>query len=176
MKNLYAYIAILSGLGLAACAGTENSSTANGDSAAASFQQSKTNLDAATLAQIQPYVSECRHHQLCVEICHRPPGNPAHSKTMHLPLAATRAHLHHGGSHHSVKDSLGACGSPTSGGSSDDESSSGGQTGGDVGTDPGAGTSPATGSATEIPLWCHPYLEVDSNCDGFNDLTGEAYL
>jgi hypothetical protein len=146
----------------------------------------KVSLDAATLEQITPYVSQCQGHKLCVQICHRPPGNPENSRTLQLPLAATPAHLNHGGPH-DQKDYLGACDAADSGGddtgagstdgSGTDGSGSGTTDGGGTdNTGDGTGGGSVTGGSTLPPLWCQTYYDIDQNCDGINDQTGESLL
>jgi uncharacterized membrane protein YgcG len=130
----------------------------------------KVSLEDATFEQVAPYVSECRGNKLCVQICHRPPGNPDNSKTMLLPLQATAAHLHHGGAHHE-RDYLGACddlGEDNQGGDAEGGGSEGG--GSEGGGSEGGGSE---GGGSEIPLWCQPYVSIDANCDGYIDESGE---
>jgi len=129
---------------------------------------SKVALDEATLDEVRPFVSECQGNKLCVEICHRPPGNPTNSKTKMLPLSATAAHLNHGGPH-TEKDYLGACQTEDSGGGSEDPTNED-PTGEDPnGEDPGGGGS-------DTPAWCVPFIQYDADCDGYNDETGETYI
>lgn len=47
--------------------------------------------------------------QVCVAICHKPPGNPDNSKSMVLPLPAVLAHIKHGCASHAEHDHLGLC-------------------------------------------------------------------
>ncbi len=47
--------------------------------------------------------------QVCLAICHKPPGNPDNSKSKVLPMSAVLAHLEHGGPHHGEHDHLGLC-------------------------------------------------------------------
>lgn len=150
-------------------------------------QSMKVSIDEATLEQVKDYVHECHGNKLCVQICHRPPGNPSNSKTMSLPLAATKAHLNHGGESHSEKDYLGPCHADDD---SEDQSgdtdtnTDGDQTGGDTdggvdsdtGSDTGVGAGDGSGSQEEVPLWCQPIHDLDSDCDGFDDSTGEALI
>lgn len=115
--------------------------------------------------------------QICVEVCHRPPGNPKNCKTMHLPLEATVAHLKHGGHKHTEHDYLGRCDGPE------------GDGGVDVPTptptpspspEPTPSPTPApaptpvpTPAPEDIPAWCLEHIDVDANCDGFIDQTGD---
>ena len=159
--------------GTAACnqsgEGEEKASTADPDVTYPIAEMSKVFLSEATLQQVAAYSWSCHGNKICVEVCHRPPGNPANCKSKVLPLQATRAHLNHGGSHQD-KDYLGPCVSGDSGGGGTD-----GGTNPDPGTDPG--TEPGTDVGTgEPPFWCLPYIEIDSDCDGIIDATGDPLL
>ncbi|GIL16282.1 MAG: hypothetical protein BroJett040_00330 [Oligoflexia bacterium] len=139
----------------------------------------KVSLDQATLEQVSDYVFECHGNKLCVQICHRPPGDPTNSKTMLLPLAATKTHLHHGGDTHDEKDYLGTC-DVEDGGSVDGAVDAGADTSTSVdsgtGTDANVDTGTGIAPGEEVPLWCQSIVELDSNCDGFDDSTGQALL
>ena len=146
-------------------------------------------LKAATSVDISNHVTECPAEdsgQICVTICHVPPGNPSKQKTKILPLPAVKAHLKHGGPHHVDKDYLGACGTGGSDDGSnegDDSDSEGDNSGGGDGSDAGGDSSDGddgSGSAgegsddgEEWPLWCLENLDIDSDCDGFADDSGE---
>jgi hypothetical protein len=126
----------------------------------------KIMLDQATYDQVALYVGECQGHKQCVQICHRPPGNPDNSKTMVLPLKASIAHLNHGGPHEDG-DYLGACQTPDGGGGGGTDTGGGGG-----GTDGGGGGGGGT-VTPDVPLWCQPYHDIDTDCDGIIDSTGE---
>lgn len=140
----------------------------------------KVLIEEATVEDLIPHKVACpsqkkgkHQEQICVQICHVPPGNPENSHDKVLPLAAIQAHLGHG-------DYLGLCGAANSEpiGSSDDTSSE----------DPSSGDGPTGGSLSGedseplpepdpvVPNFCEPYYEVDQDCDGFNDSTGIPYL
>ncbi|HEX4923722.1 MAG TPA: hypothetical protein VFV50_06535 [Bdellovibrionales bacterium] len=142
-------------------------------------------FEQASLADIVPHKVDCPasaradgREKICIQICHVPPGNPsaAHDKT--LPIAAMKAHLGHG-------DYLGLCDAgdmeeppvdDEPGEGTDD--GAGGETGGgtDVGTGDGADDGTGDGTEGETPLWCEPYVDVDSDCDGIVDSTEEPYF
>lgn len=169
-------------------------------STSVSSPDQKAYLASAKCGDVRPHVHSCGHGVRCVEVCHRPPGNPTNQKTMLLPLAATAAHMHHGQHHHGEMDYLGPCRDHGDDSSSDDSSSddddgdqAGGGTTNPPPVDPGGGTtnpppadpgntggSAAGGGASDpasnIPPWCAPFVSFDANCDGLNDTTGEAYL
>ncbi len=166
MKNSLIYpLALASTILLAACRASEQPATSS-TSGTVTLQnnQNKISLDEAYLDQMEPYIFECKHRTLCVQICHRPPGNPENSKTLDLPLQATVAHLNHGGEHED-KDYIGPC-----------DASSGGPaaaTGDDTTDDT---TDDTAGGGSTVPLWCQAFLSIDANCDGLNDQTGFPYL
>lgn len=114
----------------------------------------KVSLDEATYEQVEPFVSPCQGNKLCVQICHRPPGNPENGHSKQLPLAATKAHLGHG-------DYLGSC-------SPEDTDPDGDN--GTVNDDDDAG--PVDND--DPPTWCELYHDIDSDCDGYHDETGES--
>lgn len=151
----------------------------------------KIAVEEATVQDLFPHKVACpsqkngnHQEQICIQICHVPPGNPDNSHDKVLPLSAIKAHLGHG-------DYLGRCDSstedpsfgegligdsisggsndesiPDSGSSTDEDSSSGGEALPDEGTS----------DSTEVPYFCEPYYDIDQNCDGFNDSTGMPYL
>lgn len=131
----------------------------------------KVLLSDATFDEMAEVVSDChgKSPQLCVEICHRPPGNPDNSSTKLLPLKASMKHLSHGGSHEEG-DYLGSCDDSTTG-SIDDESDNGDNASADdLGEETPEGNDDET--TTTIPEWCKPVFEIDQNCDGYEDDTG----
>lgn len=75
------------------------------------IEKGRVFLDEASSQDLREYVSLCRgrsQRQVCVTICHRPPGNPKNQKTLLLPLKASISHLRHGYNQVS-KDYLGVC-------------------------------------------------------------------
>lgn len=123
----------------------------------------KVALEDATVEDLVPHKVACpsqkkgkHQEQICIQICHVPPGNPENSHDKVLPLEAIKAHLGHG-------DYLGLCGASnnetsdgsggTTDGSTTDGSSSGGSTGGSTTEDPATGGSttedPSTGGSTD---------------------------
>lgn len=104
------------------------------------FAMNKISLDEATFQDVAAHVETCRNGIFCVTICHRPPGDPANSKTMKLPLTAIPAHLNHGSDHHEDKDYVGAC---DAGAGSDD---GGTDAGGTDGSTDGSADGSADGS------------------------------
>ena len=60
--------------------------------------------DEATANDVAEHIVECNGNSdnICIEICHMPPGNPDNSHTKKLPLQASLAHMGHG-------DHLGDC-------------------------------------------------------------------
>lgn len=174
---------------LVGCGGTESSKSEGvsdpfSESSVSSPNQ-KAYLASAKCGDVKPHVHGCGHGVRCVEVCHRPPGNPANQKTIALPLAATAAHMHHGKHHHGHMDYLGPCRDDGDDSSSDDSSSDDSSSDDDGDTtpppaDPGNGGTTSGGGASDpashIPPWCAPFVSFDANCDGLNDSTGEAYL
>lgn len=143
--------------------------------------------------------SDRKKNRVCVQICHRPPGNPENAKTMVLPLRSVFAHLGHG--HHHLKgDHFGSCNleSNPDEGTEDSASGSSEEATGEVTEDSSVDNSSNSGAVDEtsggssdssqsddivfngsdpvldgeIPLWCQQLIEVDANCDGINDSTG----
>lgn len=120
-------------------------------------------LDRTPLAKVEPedltgQTTTCRDNKICVEICHRPPGNPENSKTMLLPIAAQLAHLNHGNDAHE-HDYLGPC-EPVEPPVTEPEPPS------EEEVLPGDSTEP-------LPPWCAIIIDIDSNCDGYIDESGE---
>lgn len=186
-------------LALVACNGSKSGDATPLDLSGSALASDSASYDAnhafpalskATTVHIQNNLATCSKKDkgnICVSICHRPPGNPQNSKTLVLPLQATLAHLKHG--HSSHPDTIGVCGENneggddeggTSGGSSDGESTSGGGSddggasggGSDDGSVSGGGS--VDGGEVTIPPWCRH--DIDSDCDGFHDETGESLL
>lgn len=143
------------------------------------FKQ-KTNLDEASYDEISDYVALCEGHsdKICVYLCHRPPGNPEKSKNMVLPLTAVQTHLNHHGSHQH-KDYLGDCHSQDS--TEDEGSSEDSDDGAETDEESSNADNEGTGDSGldedlvggEIPQWCHDVIDIDTNCDGYNDATME---
>jgi hypothetical protein len=140
------------------------------------------------------------HKRTCVVICHVPPGNPDARHTIRISDAALDAHLKHGinAQHENrERDYLGDCagsvdpvdgdgdgnttsptppptdGSMDGGGTTDGGTAGGGTqptppptTDGSTGTDTGSGS--ASGEMCQYPM-----VDVDQNCDGYNDTTGD---
>lgn len=121
----------------------------------------------ATFEQVSAQVGECQGNKLCVHICHLPPGDPQNSKDMILPLKASLAHLEHGGPN-LEKDYLGPCDQnnpdPIDDNSDDSTDAEGGSS---------SDSSDAADTVTDIPLWCERYYDLDNNCDGYVDESGE---
>lgn len=98
MKQIF----LLFGYGLLALAITGcKGGDANFTTTAAS---QKIILDTAVLEQIESHQAACAAdtENVCVQICHVPPGNPAAAHNKILPVQAIPAHLGHG-------DYLGLC-------------------------------------------------------------------
>lgn len=143
----------------------------------------KSSVQYGSLDDLLEAQVECKGHsdQICVEICHRPPGNPENEKTRTLPISALTAHLSHGGSHHNDHDYLGPCESDTSDDDPDividDPDYNGGndetpdeEGSNDESPNDESGDDPLNdGYGTDIPTWCEPFYDVDQNCDGYND-------
>lgn len=197
-------------LSFIACNGSEKAAidVSHEDSLSASSSDASAtprSIAKASVKDIEDNLAPCNSRKdkgkICVYVCHRPPGNPANSKTMILPLSSTLAHLKHG---HSLQpDTVGLCGGSDDngdhdGGESDDEddedsgSTTGGSTAGGSGTGGStsggdesggsssgganggetAGGSTSGGGTVTIPDWCLTKYEYDKNCDGFDDDTG----
>ncbi len=187
MKNsLNVAASLVFAIGLSGCNGSaEDSASSNSAGDAVSMQ--KIYVDQAMLEQIAPHKKECKgsnaNQKVCVEICHRPPGNPQKGKSKIMPLAAINGHGCGGNKNSHDSDYMGPChsedddsgddgssdDSSNDNGSSDDDSSDDQQGGGDTG---GGGGS----TSGEIPAWCVPYVNIDANCDGVIDSNGEPYL
>lgn len=167
--------------------GSENASgeaaqgVAGSDSSGDALVQSKVYLEKASFDDVGDHLAECHgkaKNQICVQICHRPPGNPDNSKDMVLPLQAISAHLNHGGPNHDHKDYLGFCDEDDGSGGGEDTGGGSDTGGGDDGSTSGGGDEGSTtGSGEEepeIPEWCKLHYDVDNNCDGRDDVTGES--
>lgn len=148
---------------LVACNGSGSGALSDTDLSSAASSSLKVYYEEATYEQVAEEVELCHGgKKLCVTICHRPPGNPTNSKNLFLPLSAANAHLNHGGDH-ADRDTLGACEPDDNGDNpppTEEEDNDGGGTGG-------------SGSGGDIPAWCLPLIAYDSNCDGFDDSSGE---
>ena len=114
-----------------------------------------------------------------IVICHRPPGNPANEKTKELPLSAIKAHLNHGHADEGDEDHLGECheddGDDNDDDGSDDDGSDDDGSGDDGSDDDGSGDDGSGGEDPdgELPVWCEANLDIDADCDGINDETGQ---
>ncbi|MCB0413101.1 MAG: hypothetical protein KDD50_02125 [Bdellovibrionales bacterium] len=156
----------------------------------------KASIMDADLETVEENVVACEDensHQICVEICHRPPGNPENGQTKVLPLKATLKHLDHGGKHQD-KDYFGPCEDDVIVGpdlNGDDSSQNGTDSGSDndstSGDDSSAGSDSSTDDSSsgstggggvnpDVPNWCEPIYEFDSDCDGYNDTTGDPIV
>lgn len=160
----------------------------------------KVSIMEASSEDISANVVDCKgsgkKEEVCVVICHRPPGNPYNMKTKVLPLSATLAHLNHG---HTTeeRDFLGACESNTSSddGATEDESDSseeGEETENSSGEDGSAtedngsdsdntnnntneedeSSSTTEEPSDELPQWCLDNLDIDADCNGIHDIDG----
>lgn len=137
--------------------------------------------------------------QIKVRICHMPPGNPANARTLIVGLPAIIAHLRHGcGKKRKHHDYMGPCiGDPPDAGEEPNDGQIGddgdGSSDEDNGTDDGStddggttdeggdtdGGSTDDGGTTDegggdLPVWCQRNIEIDADCDGFHDETGES--
>lgn len=164
---------------LSGCNSSGSETAANGDNSTdGAISMQKVFVDEATLEQIAPHKKECKgadkDHKICVEICHRPPGNPKKGKSKILPLGAVCAHLNHG--HSDIKDAdyVGPCHSDDN----DSDNGGGGDDGGSSDDGSGEGEDGSDGGDTtgDIPTWCQPYIDIDSDCDGIIDATGDPLL
>lgn len=162
----------------------------------------KINLLNATPLDIEEYIIDCGDSErvkLCLLICHVPPGNPmaAHSKV--LPLSASLAHLRHHSKNKKKRketfDYLGECsgsdaGSGDESDSTEDDSNSEADdgsgdeeyegptneedpSGGDGEEGEGEGEETSGDDEGERPDWCEVNQEVDADCDGIDDSTGQ---
>lgn len=183
---------VFSAFVMAGCSDNSSSPSAVSDPATNSATGiQKVSLLSATEQDIALHKVSCRgksKHQICVLICHRPPGNPSNFKELILPLTAMRAHLNHGANHHVDHDVLGSCqvdlpeddqGGEDPGEDSEADDSGAGNEGEDSGVGGGDETSDPDGSVSpdegaDLPVWCQRNLAVDADCDGFNDQTGES--
>lgn len=103
-------------------------------------------VEEATVEDLIPHKVACpsqkngkHQEQICIQVCHVPPGNPENSHDKVLPLSAIKAHLGHG-------DYLGLCGASTE----PPDSSGGGTTddGSDGTTDDSSTEDPSTGGGS----------------------------
>jgi len=74
----------------------------------------KVFVEDALIEDIKTHVVGCpasssSQQQICIQICHVPPGNPSKAIDKILPLQAIKAHLNHGSQHAEARDYLGAC-------------------------------------------------------------------
>ncbi len=165
-------IVLVSGLLLTACNGGGGADSTS-EASSSLTNSAKVAYEDATFEEVADHVQSCHGNKICVTICHRPPGNPDNSKTLTLPLQAANAHLKHGGSEHQDKDYLGAC---DDGDGDSDDGSGGTDDGSGDGSDDGSGSTDDGSGGTDIPAWCLPFINYDSNCDGIHDETGESYF
>ncbi len=135
----------------------------------------KSSVQYADLDELLDNEAECNGHsdQVCVYVCHRPPGNPTNEKTKILPIKALTAHLNHGADHHNDHDYVGPCESDT--GNDDPDIII-------IIDDPDGGEGAEGGSSNEevpdeenegygedVPTWCEVFYDQDKNCDGYDD-------
>jgi hypothetical protein len=122
----------------------------------------KTPLSKVSSGDLTGQTTTCRDNKICVEICHRPPGDPENSKTMLLPIAAQLAHLNHGNDANE-QDYLGPC-----------DASDEAPIPPVVDNPPVEPPEVLPGDSTEpLPPWCAIIIDIDSNCDGYMDESGE---
>ncbi len=135
----------------------------------------KIAVEEATVQDLIPHKVACpsqkngKHiEQICIQICHVPPGNPDNSHDKVLPLSAIKAHLGHG-------DYLGFCDASAgelpvdegSGGGSTDDGNTGGTTDDSSSGDPSSGTTTTDGGSTgEETVPTDPSAEEPSSGDG----------
>lgn len=162
------------------------------DGASETFVYYKSSVQYAELDEILEAEAECNGNsdQICVYVCHRPPGNPANEKTKILPIKALTAHLNHGADHHHDHDYIGPCVSdfddsdpdvvidedPDAGGNNgsdggDDSGNDSGDNGGDDSNEEVPDDSSNDGYGTDVPTWCDPFFSIDQDCDGYDDET-----
>jgi hypothetical protein len=144
-----------------------------------SLAMQKIYVSEAYLEQIKPNKADCPQEKshnstkICIRICHVPPGNSSEAHIKVIPLEALSAHLNHGHNNLEDQDYLGDCLKDVPMDLAPIDITNGTITDGT--TD--SGTDVTTGSVTDvIPLWCQAYIDVDQNCDGYNDLTGDPLL
>jgi hypothetical protein len=110
---------------------------------------------------------------LCVAICHVPPGNPSKAKTLLIPHQAIQAHLKHGSNKHNHHDFIGNCDQLP-----------------DLKNPPHPGCSNGKGKKPNCeiedpgddhdeddhndddPIYCDPLDNRDVDCDGYDDEEG----
>lgn len=162
-----------------ATANTENENANNSQSAELLFR--KIFVNEAELEQIKPHKVECPNDQskgkprICIQICHVPPGNPQEAKDKVIPLQALNAHLNHGPDHLEDRDYLGKCAAPIDPVQPTDPAQLADPTQPSDQAEPTIDPSQPSDLAV-IPLWCQSYIEIDSNCDGYDDVTGDPLL
>lgn len=156
-------------------------------------------VDEAEIEDLALHKVQCKlkkdESKICIEICHLPPGNPENGKDMVIPLEALKAHLNHGSDHHLDKDFLGKCQVEVVIDPIVEEP----VVTDPVVIDPIVEEPVVTDPATDVPVvvdpvleepvvdvpedgtvvtqpvpnWCLPFVELDNNCDGIVDATGE---
>lgn len=165
-----------------------NETTAEALNSTSSFE--KILIDEAVIEDIAAHKAECpsnsaKKQQICIQVCHVPPGNPAAAHSKVLPLQAIKAHLGHG-------DYLGLCESDdNSGGEEEVPPEEEEPVEEEPGTEepspeptpsptpspsPSPSPSPTPTPTPEIPLWCQPFISLDADCDGYIDEDGMPYL
>jgi hypothetical protein len=161
----------------------------------------KIYVDEAVLEDIKPHKVECHQRasahkqQICIQICHVPPGNPVAAQSKVIPLQALKAHLSHGNNETPADgDYLGLCSSEEvddSANTVENETPVVEETPVmledppiDNSADTVTSTTPSTDTTTNnttdtssnIPIWCQAYIDIDNNCDGYDDITGDPLL
>lgn len=110
-------------------------------------------------------------HQVCIQICHVPPGNPKAAKSMVIPVVALKAHLEHGHHNEVDRDYLGSCNNDGS-----EQTDTSNNVDNTTSTDDTSSSTDTNSTTTQapapVPTWCEPYLSIDSDCDGIIDSTG----
>lgn len=124
------------------------------------ISESQVSLKAATSQDIANHIADCNGNsdKICVMICHIAPGNSDVRKNKILPLPAVIAHLNHGHNHDHA-DYMGPCvfENPEP----------------EPEPLPEPEPEPQPEPAPELPQWCIDNLDIDADCDGYIDDTGE---
>ena len=118
--------------------------------------------DQATSDDIAQHIEECngKSGKICVQICHKPPGNPDNDHSKTLSLKASLAHLGHG-------DTLGDCVDQQPDPEPDPDPAP------EPDPEPEPTPTPTPTPAPDLPPWCLENIEIDADCDGFTDDDGE---
>lgn len=154
------------------------------------------NLFDTSLKDLQQYLVIKGNDKVFMKICHVPKGNPENFQSLTLPMEAIAAHLKHG-IEEGEKDFLGECepvvvevsvdsndensnndsgeaGDDSSNDSDDNSSTDDNSSSNDSSSEDGSDSADSDSDEELLPIWCE--IDLDSECDGIIDESGDLYI